>query len=168
MSLVLRAYTGSDEVAFGYLASGRDIDMEGISSAIGPFINTLICRVDMDGLSPTEVLKKLAKDYLDALPFQHTSLARIQRALGISGLSLFNTIISLQRLPADTGATPPLVFEVQDEVDPTEYDIVMQITTGAANVELTMTYWNNNMTDAQAKHVASTFRSAINSHSREP
>ena len=160
-SLVLRAYTGSDEVAFGYLASGRDIELDGISDAIGPFINTLVCRVDMDGLNPSKILKQMSKDYLDALPFQHTSLARIQRALGTAGVSLFNTIISLQRLPTDTGAVPPLVFEIQNEVDPTEYDIVIQITTGAANAELNMTYWNKNMTDIQARQVASTFRCAV-------
>ncbi|KAH8896009.1 acetyl-CoA synthetase-like protein [Thozetella sp. PMI_491] len=160
-SMVLREYTGTDEVAFGYLASGRDIPLKNISNTVGPIINTLICSIDMGGLTPQKMLKRLSQDYLNALLYQHTSLGEIQRAVGNSGLSLFNTIMSLQHVQSMASPQPVLVFEVLDEVDPTEYDIVMQITTGGPNVELTMTYWNKNMTDSQAKNVAASFRSAI-------
>jgi hypothetical protein len=118
--LVLRAYTGRSDVCFGYMASGRDIPMEGIYDAIGPFINLLVCRLHVgDAVSVRDLLQAVQSDYMDSLPHQQTSLASIQHALGRGEAALFNTILSLQREPMD-GPTPQVEFQIVDQVDPTE------------------------------------------------
>lgn len=118
--LVLRAYTGSSDVCFGYMASGRDIPIEGIYEAIGPFINLLVCRLHVgDAVSVLDLLHGVQSDYMNSLPHQQTSLASIQHALGKNDVALFNTILSLQRKPVD-GPTPEVEFQVVEETDPTE------------------------------------------------
>jgi amino acid adenylation domain-containing protein/non-ribosomal peptide synthase protein (TIGR01720 family) len=118
--LVLRAYTGSSDVCFGYMTSGRDIPMEGIYEAIGPFINLLVCQLHVgDAVSVWDLLQAVQSDYLNSLPHQQTSLASIQHALGKNEVSMFNSILSLQREPAQ-GPPPQVEFQIVDETDPTE------------------------------------------------
>lgn len=122
--LVLRAFTNSDEVCFGYLASGRDIPVDGASNCVGVFINMLICRLD---ISPTTDVLQLAleiqEDFLQCLPYQHCSLAEIQHNLDLGGAPLFNTVLSIQRHVSEadeTGRSPKISFEAIYDSDPTE------------------------------------------------
>jgi amino acid adenylation domain-containing protein/non-ribosomal peptide synthase protein (TIGR01720 family) len=117
--LILRAYTGSDQTCFGYMASGRDVAVEGIDDAIGPFINILICRLDLEAKTGAQLVRQMQDDYLNSVPHQHTSLAKVQHALDMSGMALFNTVMSLQRMPAD-GPQPSISFDIAAQVDPSE------------------------------------------------
>ena len=119
--LILKSYCNSDEVCFGYLGSGRDIDLEGVEQTIGPFISMLVCRLDLgDGSNVAEVISKVQTDYLTSLEHQHYPLSQIQHDLGLSGTQLFNTIMSVQRVSPDDGLTPALAFQSVGAHDPTE------------------------------------------------
>ena len=97
--LVLRMINNADQVNFGYLTSGRDIDLDDVESAIGPYINMLICRMDMNDSSRLiDLVEKRREEYLESLPYQHTSLADIQHNLKLSKERLFNTALSFQRV----------------------------------------------------------------------
>lgn len=50
--LVLRRYTGSDEVCFGFITSGRDIPVDGIRDLVGTAINMLVCRMKLEDSTP--------------------------------------------------------------------------------------------------------------------
>ncbi|OJJ94691.1 hypothetical protein ASPACDRAFT_37457 [Aspergillus aculeatus ATCC 16872] len=160
--LVLRAYTGHPEVCFGYMASGRDIPMAGIEEAVGPFINLLVCKLDVsDAVEVQELLQTVQSDYLQSLPHQQTSLAKIQHALGNHDVALFNTILSLQREPPH-GPPPQLEFRIVDQVDPTEYDVDLNITTGdAAGVEVHLTYRTTMLSQIQANNLLQTFTNIL-------
>ena len=123
-SLVLRTYTGSDSVSFGYLASGRDVPVPGIDDTIGLFINMLVCCVNVDKTtSVLDIIRKVQEDFLHSLPYQHCSLAEIQHALKLSGQQLFNTSLSFQRGTSDSGAdtrVPSILFEKLAGQDPAE------------------------------------------------
>ena len=95
--LVLRHYTSSEDVCFGNLTAGREAPVDGIQDTVGAFINMLVCRVKF-GESKTirEVIRDIQSDYLDSLPHQHCSLAKIQHDLGFSGEPLYNTAVSIQ------------------------------------------------------------------------
>lgn len=96
--LVLRAYTGLDDVCFGYLSSGRDVDVDGIDEVVGPLINMLVCRLDVSStVNMVELVQQVQKNYLECLEHQHVSLAEIQHGLNLNGGRLFNTIMSVQR-----------------------------------------------------------------------
>lgn len=120
-ALVLRCFTNSDQVCFGYLASGRDISVDDVSNTVGVFITMLICRLNITPTtSVVELLQEVQEDYLQSLPFQHCSLAEIQHNLDLSGESLFNTAISLQRYDLETDTSLGISFEKVYDKDPTE------------------------------------------------
>jgi amino acid adenylation domain-containing protein/non-ribosomal peptide synthase protein (TIGR01720 family) len=131
--LVLRCYTGSDQVCFGYLASGRDIAVDGIEGVVGPLINMLMCRMDMNLMSQaSQLVQEVQAGYLAGLEHQHCSLAQIQHELNLVGRPLFNTIMSVQRASSSVDVEPDatlssaavksdlIVFKNVDAYDPTE------------------------------------------------
>jgi amino acid adenylation domain-containing protein/non-ribosomal peptide synthase protein (TIGR01720 family) len=129
--LVLRAYTCNQDVCFGYMASGRDVPLDGIYDAVGPFINLLVSRLQLaDDVTVSELLKDIQSGYLNSLPHQQTSLASIQHELGNKDVTMFNTILSLQRQP-NQGPPPQIDFKVVDQADPTE---VFSLTIGRSPV----------------------------------
>lgn len=67
-ALVLRCYTGTDDVCCGYLTSGRDIPLSGIENAVGLFINLLVCRLQSDSNLPIlSILQRNESDFIRSL-----------------------------------------------------------------------------------------------------
>lgn len=96
-ALVLRCYTGTDDVCFGYLTSGRDIPLFGIENSVGLFINMLVCRLQLDSNHQMlSILQRNESDFIRSLDHQHCSLAEIQHDLGLNREPLFNSIVSYQ------------------------------------------------------------------------
>lgn len=121
-ALVLRKYTGSDDVCFGYLSAGRDAPIPGIHETIGVFINMLCCRVR---LSPSQLLAEIPSviqdDYVRAIPHQRCSLAQVQHELGLQGKQIFNTALSIQNhSSSEVSDQGSLVFTTQEAHDPSE------------------------------------------------
>ncbi|XTI94683.1 nonribosomal peptide synthetase [Cenococcum geophilum] len=164
-ALILRCYTGSDQVCFGYLTSGRDVAVDGIEDAIGPFINMLVCCMDMRATSQLkQLIEQVQADYLAGLEHQHCSLAQIQRGLNLSGRPLFNTAMSIQRMPSDNAERQTtLLFQGVSGYDPTEYDIVVTGVASDRDVSISLSYWSSSLTDWQAVNLASAFAKAFQS-----
>lgn len=98
--IILRCYTQSNTVCFGFLASGRDAPVLNVQSMIGVLIHMLVCRIDFGG-SPSfkDIIKRMQTELSHSLTNQHSSLADIQGSLELDGQSLFNTVISIQYAP---------------------------------------------------------------------
>lgn len=119
--LVLRLYTGSDNVCFGYLTSGRDVPVDGIEDTVGLFINMLVCHMNAAVDSRLDrLMAKVKSDFVDAFAHQHCSLAEIEHSLGLGSEHLFNTVISFQR-EASQGRNP-IAFSTRSisDHDPSE------------------------------------------------
>lgn len=164
-ALVVRCYTGSNEVCFGYLTSGRDLPVSGIEDAVGLFVNMLICRVNFtDGLQLGQALKQVQTDYVRSAPHQLCSLAEVQHELHLAGISLFNTAFTFQRRSSSRDITQPaLHFDLVEVMDPNEYDISVNVEAYESNVSVQFSYWTDKLSQAQAKNVASTFGHALSS-----
>jgi hypothetical protein len=125
-ALTLSCYVGSSDVTFGYLTSvARDSEeVKGVENIVGPLINTLVCRVDFSDGSRCllDVLSDVQRDYMEAIPHRHISLADVQHALELSGASLFNTALSYRRLPQEQSSAEEGVqlLEIRPIYDPTE------------------------------------------------
>lgn len=121
-AFVLRGYTKSNDVCFGYLSAGRDAPVNGIQDTVGAFINMLCCRVQFSPTSTIEdVLRKVQDDYLNSLPHQRCSLARVQHEIGLTGKALYNTAVSIQNHSQTSDAVEEnLVFETLSAHDPSE------------------------------------------------
>ena len=121
-ALVLRAFTDSEDICFGYLSTGRDVPLNEIEEGVGAFITMLICRLDLrDAPSVGELLDRVADDFTRSLPNQYCDLASIQHSLDLAGQPLFNTIMSFHR---DDGLKllekSSIKIESLDGHDPTE------------------------------------------------
>ncbi|KAI9826788.1 MAG: hypothetical protein M1819_007259 [Sarea resinae] len=165
--LVLRSFTGFDHVCFGYLASGRDAPVKGVQDAVGPFINMLICRLDMTETTPlSKVLRKMREDFIDSLPHQYCSLAEIQHAMGLSGERLFSTAMSFQRYSPEEPST--ITLNTINDFDPTEFDLTVNIGSFERELVIDLTYWTSKIADGQAKNIANQISAAIAQIVSEP
>lgn len=135
--LVLRYYTGSDSVCFGYLASSRSIPVADMESAVGPFINMFLSRMELTAESSiVSNLESNRSDFLRCLEHQHTSLAEIYHSLGLSGGTLFNTGISFLPEPENSPSTSRLVMTPIDGEDPTEVSCPSPYTLSTGSLKL--------------------------------
>ena len=123
-AIVLRAYTESEDVCFGYLSTGRDAPLNGIEEGVGAFITMLICRLNFDTVLPLNaILDKVAEDFTKSLPNQYCDLASIQHSLDLAGQPLFNTIMSFHRDgTTDALEESSIIVEGLHGHDPTEVD----------------------------------------------
>ncbi|CZR70233.1 uncharacterized protein PAC_20134 [Phialocephala subalpina] len=161
--LILRSYTGSDEVCFGYITSGRDLPIAGVEEIVGTFINMLVCRLKLSEMSLVKDIIATAKtDYLNSLPHQHASLAQIQHVLGLYGQQLFNTSMTiLKQVPLDSGESPSITFDNIHEWSPNEYDLDVQVWVSSTNVAMELWYRTEAISNEHAHNIASTFSQAI-------
>ena len=122
--LVLRQYNSTEDVCFGNLTAGRDAPVDGIQDSVGAFINMLVCRVDFSKPSSLKaIIRSVQSDYLESLPHQHCSLAKVQHDLGFSGEPLFNTAVSIQNQISTRDAEKEgdaIEIEPISDHDPTE------------------------------------------------
>ncbi|GAB7354911.1 hypothetical protein MBLNU459_g5541t2 [Dothideomycetes sp. NU459] len=157
-ALLLAAYTGTDSVCFGYLASGRDLPVPGIEKSIGAYITMLICSVQISKSSTVrELIRQIYDETLENLDYQHCSLAAIQSELGLPpGLALFNTLVSFQaHHDEDPQSTPNegLIFEEGEGKDPTEYDLTILIGYSNNSIDCTLEHWRSSLGESEALRV---------------
>ena len=162
-SLVLRAYTGNENVCFGYLSSGRDVPIDGIQDAVGLFISMLVCRIDLgNDVQIDTALKQIQRDYTQSMAHQAFSLGDMQHELQLSGKSLFNTAFTFQRRPdGNDEENQQLKFDVVEAYDPSEYDFTVNVESYKNNVAVHFNYWTDFVSNAQAKNISDTFNQVL-------
>ena len=163
-AMVLRTYTGSDEVCFGYISSGRDVPVQDIEEAVGAFINMLIYKIHLtDDLPLIKGLKKTQRDFIKSMEHQAVSLAEVQHALGLADTPLFNTAFTFQRRSGlEEDSTPSLSFKSMDSHDPSEYRIAVNIEMMESVTEIHFSYWQDYLSSAQVQNIADTFEQIVN------
>ncbi|KAK4157425.1 non-ribosomal peptide synthetase [Chaetomidium leptoderma] len=167
-ALVVRSYTGADEVLFGYLASGRDIPVANIEQAVGAFINMLVCRLRIPADTEVgEALDMMRGDLADAMAHQSCSLAEMQHELRLPGTALFNTAFTYQKRteagqgPRQHSSQSALQYRVVTADDPSEYAVAVNVEATDKTVEVHFSYWQNIVSDAQIQNIATTFEQAL-------
>jgi amino acid adenylation domain-containing protein len=133
-AVLLSRYTGTDDVVFGAVVSGRPAAIDGVESMVGLFINTLPVRVSVRpdaALIPW--LKQFQASQLEAREYDYSPLAKIQ---GWSetprGIPLFHTLLTFQNFPAGAAARPEsaTVIAKTDLFDGTDYPLSVTILPG--------------------------------------
>lgn len=82
-SLVLRVFTGNENICFGYITSGRDVPVQGIQHTVGLFISMLVCHLELDdNLEVNKALEQIQADYSDSMGHQAFSLGNMQHEMG--------------------------------------------------------------------------------------
>ncbi|EGN93241.1 hypothetical protein SERLA73DRAFT_172154 [Serpula lacrymans var. lacrymans S7.3] len=87
---LLAVLLSSADVVFGHVISGRTV--EGSEDVIGPMLNSIPCRVQLNDVSTNrDLLRAIHHGNVTALQWHHASLRSIQSSLGLANLwdSLF-------------------------------------------------------------------------------
>ncbi|OJJ60425.1 hypothetical protein ASPSYDRAFT_87010 [Aspergillus sydowii CBS 593.65] len=72
MGLVLRSYTGLEDVCFSSAASGREAPLKGIHNTIGTFPNAAVCRVRVPPIvKASKALVQARCDSVESLDHQY-------------------------------------------------------------------------------------------------
>lgn len=104
-ALLLSRYSGQQDIVFGKVVSGRPPELEGASTIVGPFINTLPLRIKVNQEEKTNTwLKSLHNSQINQMQYESTPLFDIQRWSDIGGgKELFNSIFVFENYPIDSG-----------------------------------------------------------------
>ncbi len=79
LAVVLARATGTTDVVFGKVVSGRDVDVDGLDEVVGLFVNTVPVRVTVDPSGTVDRLLDVVRaQALATAAHSHGSLARIQ------------------------------------------------------------------------------------------
>jgi amino acid adenylation domain-containing protein/non-ribosomal peptide synthase protein (TIGR01720 family) len=163
-AVVLKAYTGMSEVCFGYLTSGRGIDLPRANEIAGPMISMLVCRA-IPGIHEdnTSFVRTVHDDFVSGIEHQHASLAEIYHALGFTQTALMNTVISVQRTSSsdDSNNIDSLNLNSYNAYEPTEFDITLNILVENGTISLVLTYWTTILSSELASSVADSMSAAV-------
>ncbi|HYP24459.1 MAG TPA: amino acid adenylation domain-containing protein [Actinomycetota bacterium] len=99
----LGVYSGSDDVLFGAIMSGRSAPVERVERTAGLFINTVPIRTHIPASETVgEWLKKLQAAALERRDHEHAPLVEVQAQSAITAPTpLFDTLIAFENYPLD-------------------------------------------------------------------
>ena len=97
LAKILRYLYDSEDVCFGSVISCRHLPVKGLNRVIAPCFNTLPVRIRCNSnTSNRSLCLQLNEVNAAHVPFQLTSLRRIQSTIGSTGRRLFDTLLILQ------------------------------------------------------------------------
>lgn len=164
--LALRAYTGKNDVCFGYLVSGRDIPVPGIEQLVGTCISMLVQRVLIqDSGTLKDLLLATQEDNLNSMQNLDCSLAEILNSTESKSRALFNTIISYQRLLPDDPTSESRKLQMTEvmSLDPAEYDISLGFFEDDSSLQLKLSYWDTVLDGPSVESLGHTLKQAVRS-----
>ncbi|KAL8792919.1 MAG: hypothetical protein Q9195_004496 [Heterodermia aff. obscurata] len=153
----LQVYTGMEDVSFGCLSSGRDISIDGIEAVAGPSINIMVCRPWLkEQETVLQNLLQIQIQWMNSMPHQHTSLAKIHHKLQLGGNKLFNSMLNIQRKESNTEQNEAILVETISDYDPSEYDISLDIEDSFDHLTLILSFWSSRINENHPKNILTT------------
>jgi amino acid adenylation domain-containing protein len=99
-ALLLNRYTGSHDVLFGTVVSGRPDELPGVEHRVGLFINTIPFKASFDNLEIINWLQGLQADQAASRNYQHATLQSIKEWTGIKA-DLFDSLLVFENYPVN-------------------------------------------------------------------
>lgn len=157
-ALTLGAYTGVQDVCFGWMTTGRDAPVPGIEDAIAMFANLVVCRANVAAENRlADVAVAMVQELADGLEHQLGSPRLYQ-----SGRALCDTLVSVQAIE-DPGSEGGLVFRQLHGVDRTEFALFLNVGVGRDMIEFRVTHNKLNISGTAARAFFSAFEQALGS-----
>ncbi|MBV9791257.1 MAG: non-ribosomal peptide synthetase, partial [Chloroflexi bacterium] len=103
-ALLHSAYTGQDDIVFGYAASGRSAEVPDIENMIGPFNSFLPMRVRVAPNTPLlEWLQAFQLHQVDQRQYENSPLVKIKEWSEVpADLPLFESYLTFENFPLET------------------------------------------------------------------
>jgi non-ribosomal peptide synthetase component F len=163
--LILRCFTGSNQVCFGFQTIGRDDSLIGMRHAVGSFSNTVACSYEFATYSPLiTALQMVEEQLLASLPHQHFTMAELQHGMGMKGGErLFNSCLTFTEEPAGLNSkfTTRTSFELKPISLQQTFDVDLVVNMRFTAGKLVVDIGQRVMSPEQSIHVANTFGKAI-------
>ncbi|APO76913.1 amino acid adenylation/thioester reductase domain-containing protein (plasmid) [Rhizobium etli 8C-3] len=160
---LLMRLSGTSNVVFGNVVSGRPAEIEDVNEIIGLLFNTVPVRVQARGEESIKAaLGALHAQKAVSLRHSHVNLTRLQQIAGHS--PLFDTLFSVQNLPA-------FDFPDQGEIrignagvrDATHYPLSMSVTPKGHAIDLRLMFRSDVIAPAQAEALIQAYAYILNS-----
>ncbi|QZD60458.1 amino acid adenylation domain-containing protein [Bacillus pumilus] len=97
--ILLQRYTGTNDVTFGSVVSGRSPEISGIEKMVGLFINTVPVRIQTQEGTFKNLVREVQKRVLDSEKYNYTPIVDIQNCL--ESRQLFDHIFVFENYPLD-------------------------------------------------------------------
>lgn len=145
--IVLQKFNNINDVVFGLVVSGRNIDIYNIEKMIGLFLNTIPIRVtSSDDISFTDLLIKLSENLIDRSEHEYYPLSKIQNETFLKN-ELINNIMIIQNITRPSlnqsdytqRTNDKLILKNSEIYQQTNYDFTMEVLFDK-NIELKITY----------------------------
>ncbi|KAI1109264.1 hypothetical protein F5Y14DRAFT_433269 [Nemania sp. NC0429] len=153
-AIVLKYYTNSDSVCFGYLSEDRDSPMPYAQDDTALSVNMLVCKMDLS--NPTTLMDALRKNqisFFNSLKYSYPITSILRAARVPSNESLFNTVINM------SPSSP--FFDLMGGDESSKYDIAVDIVAGPQRITMALAYRESLMPETIANEIADTLRQAI-------
>ncbi|WEW57918.1 hypothetical protein PRK78_003385 [Emydomyces testavorans] len=122
---LLFCYSGFLDICFGDVSSCRILPVDGAERIVGPCFNTLPQRVKLTkNIVNGDLMLQLRKFKADVLPYQLTSLRRLQSRFGPNGSRLFDTLLLLQKSPQPLNED---IWKLIDEYGDMDFPFVCEV-----------------------------------------
>ncbi|KUL87425.1 hypothetical protein ZTR_04651 [Talaromyces verruculosus] len=146
-----------ENVSFSYITSTREAPLNGIMEAIGPYISTLLCAMQLGSQTVIDILSHVSQEYIQSLKHQN------EFAKSFSARQWGNTVMSFRRnLTQEPESMMGLELDIIDAYSPTDYDLSLNIQAGKHQIDVSMDYWLSKMDAHYADALLKTFSEAIN------
>ena len=99
-ALLLSSHAGRDDVVFGVVVSGRSVEVAGVESMVGLFINTLPARARITETELITWLKQMQAQQVEMGQYEYCPLTRVQAWSEVEpGKPLFESIFLFENYP---------------------------------------------------------------------
>ncbi|MEU7862452.1 condensation domain-containing protein, partial [Nonomuraea sp. NPDC049141] len=132
-SLVMSAYSGSDDIVYGLATSGRGDHLDGVESMVGLLLNSIPARVRVSrDETVTSWLRDLQRDMVAARRFEHTPLTAIQEWTEVpKGQPLFTSMFVFENYPGIDGGTGSLLMSENFALERNNFPLTVAVFPGA-------------------------------------
>ena len=122
-AIILASYTGSLDVTFGCVLSGRDDDEK--SQVLFPTMNTVTIRTVLHG-SRLELLQYMQDNFSNIKQWQHYPLRKASALVGAQG-KLFNSLFIYQKSAEQDSHTEKKLYESIESQSDVEYPLCVEM-----------------------------------------
>ncbi|KAL4914140.1 hypothetical protein BDW62DRAFT_148110 [Aspergillus aurantiobrunneus] len=149
-ALVLRCYTGLEEVCFGYISAKK--------SSLG----ILPCRINLnDNLKLRDVMQKRKEDMERMLKHQ-MSLFEIHRAIGSENSPIFNTVFKYRKSAAGVAEFSNTILNPASD-EPNQYLITINASVSGSSAEINFEYQQASLSESDTRNIVDCFECTLNS-----
>jgi amino acid adenylation domain-containing protein len=158
---LLYFYTGTSDICFGNVVSGRALPGYDLERLVAPCFNTLPVRIHFDPSKQNIALSDQAHACnVESFAYQLTPLRRIQNIALKDGGRLFDTLIILQQPAEPLDST---IWTLEEDRGNMDLPLVCEISQNEVEdrLDLTLHYHSTIISEKEAKIVAETFDSTL-------